>query len=109
MLFTYKTHNIKFKIMKKLIFIIAIILTANAVSAQLSGLLGYIKERPAYEFSHVPFAVKQGADGRFVYDLTPQKFQQIQYSTPAVYLYGYFVFDLIAHLFHFPRDQFFLY
>ena len=63
--------------MKKLIFIIAIILTANAVSAQLSGLLGYIKERPAYEFSHVPFAVKQGADGRFVYDLTPQKFQQM--------------------------------
>jgi hypothetical protein len=63
--------------MKKLIFIIAIILTANAVSAQLSGLLGYIKERPAYEFSHVPFAVKQGVDGRFVYDLTPLKFQQM--------------------------------
>jgi hypothetical protein len=50
MLFTYKTHNIKFKIMKKLIFIIAIIITANAVSAQLSGLLGYIKEKPAYTF-----------------------------------------------------------
>jgi hypothetical protein len=77
MLFTYNHYNIKFKIMKKLIFIIAIILTANAVSAQLSGLLGYIKERPAYEFSHVPFAVKQGVDGRFVYDLTPLKFQQM--------------------------------
>ena len=36
--------------MKKLFIIIAIILTANAASAQICGLLGYIKEKPAYTF-----------------------------------------------------------
>jgi hypothetical protein len=63
--------------MKRLFIIIAIILTANAASAQICGLLGYIKEKPAYTFFDDPFAVKIGTDGRFVYTLTPQKFQQI--------------------------------
>ena len=77
MLFAYKSYNIKFKIMKKLIFIIAIVLTANAVSAQLCGALGYIHEKPAYTFFECPFAVEIGAGGRFVYTLTPQKFQKM--------------------------------
>jgi len=41
--------------MKKLFIIIAIILTPNAGSAQLSGVLGYIHERPEYEFWHSQF------------------------------------------------------
>jgi hypothetical protein len=62
--------------MKRLINLFTILLLTNAVSAQLyGGLLNYFYEKPAYEFREEPFAVKQGTDGRFVYDLTPQKFK----------------------------------
>ncbi len=65
--------------MKRLLFIIGILLIAHTAFGQLSGLLDYIQKRPAYEFSECAFAGKLGEDGhgRFVYTLTPQKFQQM--------------------------------
>ena len=65
--------------MKRLLFIIGILLIANTAFAQLSGLLDYIQKRPAYEFYECAFAGKLGEDGhgRYIYTLTPQKFQQM--------------------------------
>jgi hypothetical protein len=74
----------KFKIMKRLILFIAIMTLTSALFAQLSGLLDYIQKRPAYEFNERPFAGKFGEDGRggrYIYTLTPQKFQQMIDST----------------------------
>lgn len=62
--------------MKKLIIVVGILLiTTSAFDHPFSGLLSCFHERPAFEFREQPFAVKQGTDGRFVYDLTLQKFR----------------------------------
>lgn len=70
--------------MKKSIFIIAILFVVNTAFAQLSGLLDCIQQRPAYEFDECPFAGKFGENGhggRYIYTLTPQKFQILIDST----------------------------
>lgn len=55
--------------MKKSIIVMGILfITTSAFGHLFSGLLGYFHERPAFEFREKPFAVKQGADGRYVYD-----------------------------------------
>jgi hypothetical protein len=86
-------------IMRKLIIAVGIfLLTTSAFGHPFSGLLCYFHERPAFEFREKPFAVKQGADGCYVYDLTPQKFKAML-DNPSMraylskYTYSFFIGD----------------
>ena len=77
--------------MKKLIIVFGIWFISSIISAHpFSGLLCYFHERPAFEFRKQSFEGKQGADGRFVYDLTPQKFKtMLDKPTMKTYLSKY--------------------
>jgi hypothetical protein len=85
--------------MKKLIIVIGILLfTTSAFGHPFSGLLSIFHERPAFEFRQKPFAIKQGTDGRYVYDLTPQKFKAMLAKPDmraylSKYTYSFFIGD----------------
>jgi hypothetical protein len=56
---------------------LAFTITSSVFAHPFGGLLSYFHQRPAYEFREATFAVKQGTDGRYIYDLSPQKFQRM--------------------------------
>ena len=91
--------------MKKSIIVMGILLlTTIAFGHPFSGLLGYFHERPAFEFREQSFAVKQGADGRYLYDLTPQKFRaMLDKPTMKTYLnkhtYSFFISEKLGRSF----------